>query len=63
MEMINVADTDDHVTYEAIQDVTETQQQTIDVDINVVYAGLVLQNERCRKVSNKANNWILQLQR
>ena len=39
MEMINVADTDDHVTYEAIQDATETQQQTIDVDINVVYAG------------------------
>ena len=41
MEMENVADMNDHVTYETIQDAIETQQQTIDVDINVAYAGVV----------------------
>ena len=43
--MMNVADTDDHVTYEAIQDATETRQRMIDVDINVAYAGVVPQDK------------------
>ena len=54
MEMENVADMNDHVTYETIQDAIETQQQTIDVDINVAYAGVVPVQESQHKDKQSA---------
>ena len=54
MEMENVADMNDHVTCETIQDAIETQLQTIEVDINVAYAGVVPVQESQQKDKQSA---------